>query len=159
MCEMSRYRRTHSTLTQFEASPVAVAGRIPQLPACWLLASMVAVAAGSAACERPKTDILNTTSEDIGNYTVAPTSSSDGQFSAHVCVDRAGSTDEIVRRITQQLANHEYSTITLDVYTREQPVGRYVSSRSNEERSTLGSDSNPCVRNGDERQAPGPETR
>lgn len=159
MREMPRYHRTHVSPTQIEASPVVAGRRAPLRTSCWLLATIVAVAAGSAACERPKTDILNTTSEDIGNYSVAPTNSSDGQFSAHVCVDRAGSTDEIVRRITQQLANHEYRTITLDVYTREQPVGRYVSSRSNEEHSTLGSESNPCVKGGEEPQAPGPETR
>src|SRR3954468_18795652 len=96
----------------------------------WSTAALLALGLlDLAGCRRPRTDIVATTTEDVGHFEVQSRVTNAG-LTGRVCVEKPASTDEVVGRIVQQLANHNYSTISLDVYSPERPVARYVWTRS-----------------------------
>lgn len=96
-----------------------------------------------AGCGTPRTDIVATTTEDVGEFHVQ-SSDSGGQLVGQVCIEKRQHADEIVGRIIQQLANHHYRSITLDVFSKEQPLGRYVWTPGGLQQSTSTSTPNPC---------------
>jgi hypothetical protein len=106
-------------------------------------AALLAAALPLVACGKPRTDIVATVTEDVGTFYVR-SSDSGGRFVGQVCVDQKRHADEIVTRILQQLANHNYQTITLDVYSGGATLGRYVWTPGGAERQSSPSNDNPC---------------
>ena len=85
--------------------------RMTSLAICVLAVSLV-----FAACGRPDTDIVATTTEDVGWYGLTSTVV-DNELTGRVCVAQPKNADVIAYRIRQQLANHEFRTVTLDLYS------------------------------------------
>src|SRR3954469_16808765 len=110
--------------------------------ACLLVIVLLSVVWGGA-CGQPRTDIIATSTEDVGDFTTRLTLNGD-TLSGSVCVANTRASDEIVRRLLQQLTNHDYVSITFDVYSVDGPVGRYVRTRSQTRREALSSNTNPC---------------
>jgi len=80
----------------------------------WRRIVVCAMTAAMASCGRPHTDIVATTTEDVGYYQVVK-ASSDRSLTATVCVAEPSHADTIAQRIVQQLANHNFESITLDL--------------------------------------------
>jgi hypothetical protein len=95
------------------------------------------------ACGRPRTDIVAITTEDVGPFDMQAQMTDSG-LAGHVCLEEPRSSGEVVARIVQQLANHNYPAITLDVYSPQRPVARYLWTRSGQRQDPLGSSANPC---------------
>jgi hypothetical protein len=68
------------------------------------------------ACSRPLTDIVATTSEDVGPWDVANAQARDRTLTANVCMHRPGSADDISDRLLLQLINKGYDRIELAMY-------------------------------------------
>ncbi len=68
------------------------------------------------ACSRPLTDIVATTSEDVGPWDVANAQARDRTLTANVCMHRSGSADEISNRLLLQLINKGYDRIELAMF-------------------------------------------
>ena len=79
----------------------------------WLMVGLSAVAA-VASCSRPLTDIVATSTEDVGDYEVMNASGTDA-LTATVCVARAIHARPIAERIVQQWANHGFNAIALEM--------------------------------------------
>jgi hypothetical protein len=105
-----------------------------------LLALWTAVSTG---CTRPRTDIVAATTEDVGAYDLQARITDQGLV-ATVCVANARSTDEIITRIVQQLANHNYASMTFDVYSADRAIARYVWTRAGQRREGTAEPRNPC---------------
>ena len=96
------------------------------------------------ACGRPRTDIVAVTTEDTGGYEVEARRA-EGNLTGHVCVEQPRSSSEVVARIVQQNANHNDASITLDVYSQDHPIARYVWTRAGQREEPLSSSNNPCT--------------
>lgn len=106
---------------------------------------MVVLGVLLAACHPPRTDIVNTTSEDVGQFYVRSTDSG-GQLVGEVCIERRQHADEIVARIIEQLKNHSYQTITLELFSGGDALGRYVwTPTSGQRRTDPEGVQNPCA--------------
>src|SRR5689334_1368445 len=90
-----------------------------------VFAAVIAAAVFMGACRPERTDIVATTSEDVGQYYVHSTAS-EGQLVGEVCIDQRQHADEIVTRIVEQLKNHSYQRITLDLFSGPDALARYV---------------------------------
>ena len=125
------------------------AGRFTQSAAMKRVAATVTTTllfAGAmlAACGPPRTDIVATNIEHVGNFDLKNTTVADDGLRGAVCVADASDTDEIVGRVLQQLANHAYKNITLDVYAADRAIGRYVWTPNAETRAAIPQPASPC---------------
>jgi hypothetical protein len=83
----------------------------------WIVRTLSAAAAAVApACSPPLTDITATNTERVGRYEVRG-HVVDNDYRATVCVDPGGDREEISVRIVQQLLNHHFRTVTLEMFT------------------------------------------
>jgi hypothetical protein len=118
--------------------------RMTSLAICVLAVSLV-----FAACGRPDTDIVATTTEDVGWYGLTSTVV-DNELTGRVCVAQPKNADVIAYRIRQQLANHEFRTVTLDLYASAgsadsgAAIGRYVWTGAEASRQTAPARPNAC---------------
>jgi hypothetical protein len=108
----------------------------------------IAAACVAAACEAPETDIVATSTEAVGNFSLSGAVQGNA-YEGRVCVDEPGHADEIARRIVQQLANHQFSTVTLDVYSPDGPVARFASGRNGFTRAGAPAAPDACAQRGD----------
>ena len=107
-------------------------------------AAAMFVLIGSTSCSRPFTDIVATNTEAVGPYRVVA-SADDGRLSGRLCVADPSSADEIARRVFEQVKNHHYATIVLDVYARNGPVAQYVWAGEGFARRAAPGGVNPCL--------------
>jgi hypothetical protein len=85
----------------------------------------VATAAASA-CAPPDTDIVDTNTERVGDYSVVAERDGDA-LHANICVGDPPRADAVAHRVLHQLMSRGYHTITLDMYAPPQrPVRRVV---------------------------------
>jgi dienelactone hydrolase len=110
----------------------------------WIRHALPFLVTAAVACGTPGTDIVATTTEDVGDFHVR-SSDSNGAVTGDVCIEKAAHADEIVRRILQQLANHSYRAVTLNVYSRDRAIASYHSTPGGTERRDLPATSNPCT--------------
>ncbi len=104
---------------------------------------IAALALPIAACT-PHTDIVATSMEDVGRYDFDAARTQDG-LTATVCVDLPRESDTIVSRLVQQLANHEYRSLTFDVFSFAGPVGRWVWTPAGSRREGAAQTTSPCA--------------
>jgi hypothetical protein len=78
----------------------------------WLAAGVVMISA--ASCAQPQTDIVAITTEDVGPYEVVNVTTGKS-LTATVCVADPAHADTVARRIVQQLGNHSFESIALDL--------------------------------------------
>jgi len=82
--------------------------------------------ASASGCAPPDTDIVDTNTERVGDYSVAATRDGD-TLHANVCVGAPARVNEVEHRVLHQLMSRGYCSITLDVYAPPQrPVHRVV---------------------------------
>ena len=94
-------------------------------PALRVVAFALATAAASA-CAPPETDIVDTNTERVGDYSVVAARDGDA-LHANVCVAVPANASSVAHRIVHQLMSRGYRTITLDLYAPPQrPVRRVV---------------------------------
>jgi hypothetical protein len=70
--------------------------------------------AALVACSPPSTDIVATSTEAVGEYHVIEAQRGD-RLVLRACVAEGADTDRIAARIVQQLVNHGYSGIELEL--------------------------------------------
>jgi hypothetical protein len=116
---------------------------MPRLPTTVTI-SLLCSAAMLAGCGPPRTDIVATNIEHVGNFDLKNTTVADDGLRGAVCVADASDSDEIVGRVVQQLANHAYKNITLDVYAADRAIGRYVWTPNAETRAAIPQPASPC---------------
>jgi hypothetical protein len=115
----------------------------------WGAASALSVSLAAAGCGRPATDIVATTTEDVGPYEFT-SSATDGELTGRACVAGSHSADVIADRIRDQVANHGFRSITIDVYSpgrRPQSsiaLGRYVWAGAEHSRLAAPANPNAC---------------
>ena len=85
-------------------------------PAARLRAALLSLAA-AVACSSPPTDIVATSTEAIGEYHVTEAHRNE-RLVMRACVADGADTDQIAARIVQQLVNHGYSGIELELIGR-----------------------------------------
>lgn len=97
------------------------------------------------ACRRPFTDIVATTTEDVGNYRLSSTVV-DNALVGRVCIEDPAHAEEIARRLVEQLKNQNYRQMTFDLYAADRAIREYVwTPRGLEPRATVSGASNPCT--------------
>jgi hypothetical protein len=75
------------------------------------------------ACARPETDVVSTSTEDVGSYNV--TAARDGDvLRASVCVADRSRAGLVADRVMRQLYSRGIRTIALDVYAERGGVAR-----------------------------------
>ena len=75
--------------------------------------------AGTVACSRPNTDIVATVSEDVGAWDVLNAQAQGPTLTADVCMERAGSADDVSERLLMQLRAKGFQQIDLTMYGRD----------------------------------------
>ena len=86
----------------------------------------VLATAAASACAPPDTDIVDTNTERVGDYSVVAQRDGDA-LHANVCIGDAPRADAVAHRVLHQLMSRGYQTITLDMYAPPQrPVQRVV---------------------------------
>jgi hypothetical protein len=90
-----------------------------------LLVGAGAVAAALVSCSRPLTDIVATSTEDVGDYEVIDTSGTD-RLKATVCVAQTAHAETIGERLVRQWANHGIDEIALEIVGPPQDGGADV---------------------------------
>lgn len=93
-------------------------------PALRVVVFALATAAASA-CAPPDTDIVDTNTERVGDYSVVAERDGDA-LQANVCVGEPARTDAVAHRVLHQLMSRGYHTITLDVYAPPQRAVRRI---------------------------------
>ena len=93
-----------------------------------VLDRLVTAVAGAAvvlcvACSSPPTDIVATNTESTGDYHLANVRATDS-LTADICVSDSGDAEDAAARVSQQLVNKGFRSMTLNVYTRDRNVGR-----------------------------------
>jgi hypothetical protein len=73
----------------------------------------------TVACSPPTTDILATVSEDVGAWDVLNAQAQGPTLTADVCMDRAGSADDVSERLLMQLRAKGFQQIDLTMYGRD----------------------------------------
>ena len=82
--------------------------------------------AAASACAPPDTDIVDTNTERVGDYSVVAERDGDA-LHANVCIGDPPRADLVAHRVLDQLMSRGYHTITLDLYAPPQrPVQRVV---------------------------------
>lgn len=81
------------------------------------------IAAATMSCSPPLTDIMATSTEDVGDYEIVEQASTDDTLTATVCVARPPNAHTVAQRIIQQLLNHGFGTMKLDIVA-QQPNGQ-----------------------------------
>ena len=88
--------------------------------------ALFAAAALSAACGRPETDIVATSTEDVGDYNVVGAARERDGLRATVCVANPAHADAVADRVLRQLYSHGLPAVTLDVYGGQRAIARVV---------------------------------
>jgi hypothetical protein len=112
---------------------------------------VVLAAATACACSPPTTDIVATNTEATGDYRVIDARRDGGLF-LRACVVPGGDHDHIGARITQQLLNHAYPRVEIELLepaadARSASVTRFTWTPGTGPRSEgrTRSDQNPCT--------------
>jgi hypothetical protein len=87
-----------------------------------LLVGAGALAAALVSCSRPLTDIVATSTEDVGDYEVIDASGTD-RLKATVCVAQTAHAEVIAERLVRQWANHGIDEIALEIVGPPQDGG------------------------------------
>jgi hypothetical protein len=106
---------------------------------------------GGLACS-PETDIVATNTEHVGPYELTPPATPNAtDFAGRACVADNDSAAAVADRVHQQLTNHSYRSVTIDVYsagwskTPNEPLGRFVWSGGTLTRGTAPPVANVCA--------------
>jgi len=79
----------------------------------WIAIFCCSVAIAASACSPPLTDVIATSTEDVGPYDVVAIVDGDRGFTATVCMADASHASAVSERVIDQLIDHGYATITL----------------------------------------------
>lgn len=88
----------------------------------WAAPAAVVLLVASAACGAPDTDIMATSSEDVGPWDVALAQVTGDALAADVCISDADAADTVGHRLLLQLRNKGYQRITLTMYAGQAEV-------------------------------------
>jgi len=94
------------------------------MTAAYALLASAALWAG--ACGRPETDIVSTSTEDVGDYDVVGAARGREGPRPTVCVADPAHADAIADRVLRQLYSRGLSAVSLDVYSEDRAVTRVV---------------------------------
>jgi len=98
----------------------------------------------ASACTPPQTDIVATTTEDVGDYRLIQTVEG-RRLLGRVCVANPTHADEIARRIVQQVASMHYEQVQLELYAQSAPLRLYVWTPNGEREGSIENSRNACA--------------